>query len=55
MDSSDKEALLAFAEGDEFKMMLMGPKRFTKTEPFHTTAAHQEVAMKLIEEGSYCW
>ena len=51
MHSSGKEALLAFAEGDEHKMMLMGLKRFTKTEPFNTTAARQEVAVKLIEEG----
>jgi len=36
-------------------MMLMGLKRFTKTEPFNTTAARQEVAVKLIEEGKYCW
>ena len=43
------------AEGDELKMMLMGLKRFTKTEPFNTTAARQEVAVKLIEEGKYCW
>ena len=55
MHSSGKEALLAFAEGDELKMMLMGLKRFTKTEPFNTTAARQEVAVKLIEEGKYCW
>ena len=55
MHSSGKEALLAFAEGDELKMMLMGLKRFTKTEPFNTTAAQQEVAVKLIEEGKFCW
>ena len=35
--------------------VLMGLKRFTKTEPFNTTAARQEVAVKLIEEGKYCW
>ena len=41
MHSAGKEALLAFAEGDELKGMLMGLKRFTKTEPFNTTAARQ--------------
>ena len=55
MHSAGKEALLAFAEGDELKGMLMGLKRFTKTEPFNTTAARQAIAVKLIEEGKYCW
>jgi len=43
------------AVGDELKGMLMGLKRFTKTEPFNTTAARQTIAAKLIEEGKYCW
>jgi len=55
MHSAGKEALLAFAEGDELKGMLMGLKRFTKTEPFNTTAARQSIAQKLIEENKYCW
>jgi alkylation response protein AidB-like acyl-CoA dehydrogenase len=55
MHSAGKEALLAFAEGDELKGMLMGLKRFTKTEPFNTTAARQAIAVKLIEENEYCW
>ena len=55
MHSAGKEALLAFAEGDELKGMLMGLKRFTKTEPFNTTAARQSIAQKLIEENEYCW
>jgi len=55
MHSAGKEALLAFAEGDELKGMLMGLKRFTKTEPFNTTAARQAIAQKLIEENEYCW
>jgi len=55
MHSAGKEALLAFAEGDELKGMLMGLKRFTKTEPFNTTAARQTIAQKLIEENEYCW
>ena len=55
MHSSGKEALLAFAESDALKMMLMGLKRFTKTEPFNTTAARQAIAQKLIKENEYCW
>ena len=50
-----KEALPAFASGDELKGMLMGLKRFTKTEPFNTTAARQAIAQKLIDENEYCW
>ena len=55
MHSAGKEALLAFVEGDELKGMLMGLKRFTKTEPFNTTAARQAIAQKLIEENEYYW
>ena len=55
MHAAGKEALLAFAEGDELKGMLMGLKRFTKTEPFNTTAARQAIAQKLITENEYCW
>lgn len=48
-----KEAINAFAEGDEQKMMLLGLKRFTKTEPFNSKDARRIIADKLIEEGKY--
>jgi alkylation response protein AidB-like acyl-CoA dehydrogenase len=48
-----KEAINAFAEGDEQKMMLLGLKRFTKTAPFNSKDARRLVAAKLIEEGKY--
>jgi len=51
--SSGKEALLAFAEGDELKMMLMGMKRFAKTEDFNTKEARQLIALDLINKGEY--
>lgn len=51
--SAGKEALLAFAEGDELKMMLMGLKRFCKTEDFNTKEARQLIATHLIEKSSY--
>jgi alkylation response protein AidB-like acyl-CoA dehydrogenase len=51
--SAGKEALLAFAEGDELKMMLMGMKRFAKTEDFNTKEARQLIAMHLINKNSY--
>ncbi|MDQ2863115.1 MAG: acyl-CoA dehydrogenase, partial [Bacteroidota bacterium] len=48
-----KEAINAFAEGDEQKMMLLGLKRFTKTQPFNSKAARRLIADKLIEDGRY--
>lgn len=48
-----KEAINAFAEGDEQKMMLLGLKRFTKTEPFNSKDARRLIADKLIEQGKY--
>jgi alkylation response protein AidB-like acyl-CoA dehydrogenase len=48
-----KEAINAFAGGDEQKMMLLGLKRFTKTEPFNSKDARRLIADKLIDEGKY--
>ena len=48
-----KDAINAFAEGDEQRMMLLGVKRFTKTEPFNTKAARRRIADKLISDGNY--
>ncbi len=48
-----KEAINAFAGGDEQKMMLLGLKRFTKTQPFNSKDARRLVADKLIEDGKY--
>jgi len=52
---SGKEALNSFAEGDELRMMLMGLRRFTKTEDFNTTQARRNIAAKLIAENKYCF
>ena len=51
--SSGKEALLAFGEGDELRMMLMGLKRFCKTEAFNTKEARQRLAQHLIAKNEY--
>lgn len=48
-----KEALWAFAEGDELRMMLVGLRRFTKMEPFNVKQARQEVAQQIIEANKY--
>ncbi|MEI6407774.1 MAG: acyl-CoA dehydrogenase family protein [Bacteroidota bacterium] len=50
-----KNALNAFAEGDEQRMMLMGLRRFTKVTPLNTKELRQQIALKLIEENSYCF
>jgi hypothetical protein len=48
-----KEAINAFAEGDEQKMMLLGLKRFTKTNAFNSKDARRLIADKLIDENKY--
>ncbi|WP_293300303.1 acyl-CoA dehydrogenase family protein [Pedobacter sp. UBA4863] len=48
-----KEALWAFGEGDELRMMLVGLRRFTKMEPFNVKQARQNVAQQIIEANKY--
>jgi hypothetical protein len=55
IDKAGKDALNSFAEGDELRMMLMGMKRFTKTEPFNPKASRQLIAEKLISENKYAF
>ena len=52
---SGREAINSFAEGDERKMMMMGLKRFTKTEDINTTQARRNIAAKMISENKYCF
>ena len=55
IEKAAKDALNSFAEGDELKMMLMGLKRFSKTEPFNPKAARQLVAQAIIAENRYIY
>ena len=48
-----KDAINSFAEGDEQRMMLLGLKRFTKTEPYNVKEARRRIAGKLIADGAY--
>lgn len=48
-----KDAINAFAEGDEQRMLLMGLKRFTKTQPFNSKEARRQIADKLINDRKY--
>jgi len=52
---SGREALNYFAEGDEKRMMLMGLKRYTKTDDFNSIQARRNIAAKLITENKYCF
>lgn len=52
---SGKDAVNAFAEGDEQRMILMGLRRFTKAEPFNVKDARRRIADKVIAEGKYCF
>ena len=55
VNKSGKDAINAFAEGDEQRMILMGLRRFTKAEPYNVKEARRRIANKLIEEGRYCF
>lgn len=55
VQKAGKEALWAFAEGDEQRMMLVGLKRFTKMDPFNVKAARQAVAQELIAANKYIY
>ena len=49
INKSGKDAINAFAEGDEQRMILMGLKRFTKAQPFNSKEARRRIAEQLSE------
>jgi alkylation response protein AidB-like acyl-CoA dehydrogenase len=53
VQKSGKDAINAFASGDEQRMMLLGVKRFTKAEPFNSKDARRRIAAKLIADNKY--
>lgn len=55
INKNGKEAINGFAQGDEQRMMLLGLKRFTKTDAFNTKDARRNVAAVLIETNKYCF
>lgn len=55
INKSGKDAVNAFSDGDEQRMILMGLKRFTKAEPFNSKDARRRIADKMIAEGRYCY
>lgn len=55
INKAGKEAINSFADGDEQRVMLMGLKRFTKTQPLNTKEARQRIAVKMIDANKYCY
>jgi alkylation response protein AidB-like acyl-CoA dehydrogenase len=53
IDKHGKDAINAFADGDEQRMLLLGLKRFTKASPFNSKEAKRRIADKLIALGKY--
>jgi alkylation response protein AidB-like acyl-CoA dehydrogenase len=53
IDKHGKDAVNAFADGDEQRMLLLGLKRFTKVNPFNSKDAKRRIADKLIALGRY--
>ncbi len=48
-----KQAIYAFADGDEMRMMLMGLKRFTKVDPYNLKNARRRAADHLLAKNEY--
>jgi alkylation response protein AidB-like acyl-CoA dehydrogenase len=55
INKSGRDAMYAFAEGDELRIMLSGLKRFTKIDPFNTKEARRRIANKMLAENKYCF
>jgi hypothetical protein len=51
--SAARQAIYAFADGDELRLMLLGLKRFTKIDPFNLKDARRKVANYVIDKGEY--
>ena len=53
INKAGKDAINAFADGDEQRMMLLGLKRFTKVDPFDSKASRRRIAERLITDNKY--
>ncbi len=50
-----KHAVTSYAEGDELRIMLMGLKRFTKTQPYNCKVARRSIAAAMIADNKWCF
>jgi hypothetical protein len=48
-----KDAINAFADGDELRMMLLGLKRFTKVNSFNSKEARRRITARLVSDNRY--
>lgn len=53
INKSGKDAINSFGEGDEWRMMLLGLKRFTKVDPFNSKDARRKIARKIIGDNKF--
>lgn len=53
INKAGKDALNAFAEGDELRMMNIGLKRFTKVDAFNTKDARRRICAQLVADNGY--
>jgi alkylation response protein AidB-like acyl-CoA dehydrogenase len=53
INKSGKDAINAFASGDEQRMMLLGLKRFTKVQPFDSKSARRRIADTMLAANKY--
>ena len=53
VEKAAKDAIGSMAEGDEQRLLLMGLKRFTKTELINVKESRRRIAAKLIEANEY--
>jgi hypothetical protein len=55
LENAGREAINSYAKGDKMKVLLMGLKRYTKTNPFNTKNARRAIADVIIDTGKYCF
>ncbi len=53
INAAAREAIASFTKGDEQKVMLMGLKRYTKTELINTKELRRHIADYMIAQGKY--
>ena len=53
VEKAGKDAIGSMAEGDEQRLLLMGLKRFTKTELLNVKESRRRIAAKLIADNEY--
>lgn len=48
-------AMVVMIENDELKILMLGLKRFTKSNPVNIKENRRKIAKKIIQEESYCF